>query len=60
MLKILVSDDVILFIEHVVSFCACAMDITTYFKRAEVVQLPGEKCFKVAVLLILHILSELR
>ena len=34
MLKILVSDDVILFIEHVVSFCACAMDITKYFKRA--------------------------
>ena len=28
MLKILVSDDVILFIEHVVSFCAWAMDIT--------------------------------
>ena len=27
MLKILVSDDVILFIEHVVSFCAWAMDI---------------------------------
>ena len=34
MLKILVSDDVILFIEHVVSFCACAVDITKYFKRA--------------------------
>ena len=34
MLKILVSDDIILFIEHVVSFCACAMDITKYFKRA--------------------------
>ena len=33
-LKILVCDDVILFIEHVVSFCACAMDITKYFKRA--------------------------
>ena len=34
MLKILVSDDIILFIEHMVSFCACAMDITKYFKRA--------------------------
>ena len=34
MLKILVSDDIILFIEHIVSFCACAMDITKYFKRA--------------------------
>ena len=35
MLKILVCDDVILFIEqHVVSFCACAVDITKYFKRA--------------------------
>ena len=34
MLKILVSDDIILFIKHMVSFCACAMDITKYFKRA--------------------------
>ena len=34
MLKILVSDDVILFIEHMAVFCACAMDITKYFKRA--------------------------
>ena len=34
MLKILVCDDIILFIEHMVSFCACAMDITKYFKRA--------------------------
>ena len=34
MLKILVSDDIILFIEHMVSFCACEMDITKYFKRA--------------------------
>ena len=44
---ILVSDDVILFIEHVVSFCACAIS-TVYFKRAEVVQLPEEEYFKVA------------
>ena len=48
MLKIVVSDDVILFIEHMVSFCACAMDITKYFKRVEVVQLPEEECYKVA------------
>ena len=34
MLKILVSDDIIHFIEHMVSFCACAMAITKYFKRA--------------------------
>ena len=42
MLKILVSDDVILFIEHVVSFCACAMNITKYLKRAEILHLPEE------------------
>ena len=34
MLKILVCDDVILFIKHMVRFCASAMDITKYFKRA--------------------------
>ena len=32
MLKLLVSDDVIFFIEHMISFCA--MDITKDFKRA--------------------------
>ena len=47
MAKYTISDDVILFIEHVVSSCACALDdITKYFKQAEVVQLPEGKVFQ--------------
>ena len=59
MLKILVSDDVIHFVKHVASFCSCAMDISKYFKRAEVVQLT-EECFKVANIAVSEEVAKIR
>ena len=63
MLKILVKYDVILFIERTrVSFVRALepMDITKYFKRVDMVQLPEEEHFKVANVAVSEELAKIR